>query len=153
VPETDDAVVIYTDGGCEPNPGVGGWAAILLYNGNERELSGGDPDTTNNRMELMAAISGLEALKRPCRVHLFTDSEYVKKGITEWMPGWKRRQWRRKGGAIKNVDLWKRLDAATREHEISWKWVKGHAGVHYNERCDTLASEAIAREKAQRRAR
>lgn len=145
--QENDTVIIYTDGGCEPNPGVGGWAAILIYNGQERELSGSDPETTNNRMEMTAAISGLEALKRPCRVQLITDSEYVKRGITEWLPGWKRRNWKRKGGPIKNVDLWKQLDEATQRHDISWQWVKGHAGVHYNERCDTLASEAIAREK------
>ncbi len=145
--QENDTVIIYTDGGCEPNPGVGGWAAILIYNGKERELSGSDPETTNNRMEMTAAISGLEALKRPCNVQLITDSEYVKRGITEWLPGWKRRNWKRKGGPIKNVDLWKALDEATQRHDISWQWVKGHAGVHYNERCDTLASEAIAREK------
>lgn len=145
--QENDTVIIYTDGGCEPNPGVGGWAAILIYNGKERELSGSDPETTNNRMEMTAAISGLEALKRPCNVQLITDSEYVKRGITEWLPGWKRRNWKRKGGPIKNVDLWKQLDEATQRHDISWQWVKGHAGVHYNERCDTLASEAIAREK------
>ncbi len=144
----EDAVIIYTDGGCEPNPGVGGWAAILIYKGTERELSGGEPDTTNNRMEMMAAISALETLNRPCSIQLVTDSEYVKRGITEWMPGWKTRNWKRKGGPIKNIDLWKRLDEATQRHEISWQWVKGHAGVHYNERCDTLASEAIALEKA-----
>ena len=145
--QENDTVIIYTDGGCEPNPGVGGWAAILIFNGKERELSGSDPETTNNRMEMTAAISGLEALKRPCNVQLITDSEYVKRGITEWLPGWKRRNWKRKGGPIKNVDLWKELDDAAQRHDISWQWVKGHAGVHYNERCDTLASEAIAREK------
>lgn len=145
--EADITVTIYTDGGCEPNPGVGGWGAVLIYKDRERELSGGDRDTTNNRMEMTAAITALEALKRPCRVCLHTDSEYVMKGLTEWLPGWKRRNWKRKGGPIKNVDLWKRLDAAASRHEVSWRWVKGHAGVHYNERCDTLASEAIAREK------
>ncbi len=147
MPKKEDSVVLYTDGGCVPNPGVGGWGAILIYNGKERELSGGEPDTTNNRMEMTAAISGLEALTRSCRVTLITDSEYVKRGITEWLPGWKRKNWKRKGGPIKNVDLWKRLDEAASRHEVSWEWVKGHAGVHYNERCDTLASEAIAREK------
>lgn len=146
--DSQDIVTIYTDGGCEPNPGVGGWAAILIYNGRERELSGSEPDTTNNRMEMTAAISGLEALTRPCRVQVVTDSEYVKRGITEWMPGWKQRNWKRKGGAIKNIDLWQKLDAAASRHNVSWQWVKGHAGVHYNERCDTLASEAIAHEKA-----
>ena len=145
--EAKDTVVIYTDGGCEPNPGVGGWGAILVYRGTERALSGSDPETTNNRMEMMAAIEALSALKRPCKIALYTDSEYLKKGITEWMPGWKRRNWQRKGGAIKNIDLWKRLDALVQQHEIQWRWVKGHAGVHYNERCDILASEAIARAK------
>lgn len=142
-----ETVVIYTDGGCEPNPGVGGWGAILVYRGAERELSGSDPDTTNNRMEMTAAIAALSALTRPCKVALHTDSEYLKKGITEWMPGWKRRNWQRKGGPIKNIDLWKRLDEAVQPHQIEWRWVKGHAGVLYNERCDVLASEAIAREK------
>jgi len=145
--ESQEVVVIYTDGGCEPNPGVGGWGAILVYRGTERELSGSDPDTTNNRMEMTAAIEALSALKRPCKVALYTDSEYLKKGITEWMPGWKRRNWRRKGGPIKNIDLWKRLDEVVQPHQIEWRWVKGHAGVLYNERCDILASEAIAREK------
>ena len=145
--ESEDRVVIYTDGGCEPNPGVGGWGAVLIYKSKERELSGSHPDTTNNRMEMTAAIASLNALKRPCKVTMHTDSEYVKKGITEWLPGWKRRNWTRKGGAIKNVDLWKELDAAAARHEIQWRWVKGHAGVHYNERCDELAGEAIRRER------
>lgn len=145
--ELDDRVVIYTDGGCEPNPGVGGWGAILICKGKERELSGGEPETTNNRMEITAAISALKALKRPCSATIHTDSEYVKKGITEWLPGWKRRNWRRKGGAIKNIDLWQELDRVTQIHQVEWRWVKGHAGVHYNERCDILASEAIARQK------
>lgn len=145
--DKEDSIVIYTDGGCEPNPGVGGWGAILIYKGKERELSGSDPDTTNNRMEMTAAISALNALKRPCDVILHTDSEYVKRGITEWLPGWKRNNWRRKGGAIKNIDLWKELDEAAQQHRITWRWVKGHAGIHYNERCDELASAAIAREK------
>jgi ribonuclease HI len=144
---SEDRVVIYTDGGCVPNPGVGGWGAVLLYKGRVRELSGSHPETTNNRMELTAAIASLNALNRPCKVDLYTDSEYVKKGITEWLPGWKRNRWVRKGGVIKNVDLWKALDEATSRHEVHWKWVKGHAGVKYNERCDVLASEAIARER------
>ncbi len=145
--ESEDRVVIYTDGGCVPNPGVGGWGAILIYKGKVRELSGSHPDTTNNRMEMTAAISSLSALKRPCKVAIHTDSEYLKKGITEWLPGWKRKNWTRKGGEIKNVDLWKALDAVASQHDIQWRWVKGHAGVHYNERCDVLASEAIARER------
>lgn len=145
--ESKDCVEIYTDGGCEPNPGVGGWGAVLIYKGRERELSGGHPDTTNNRMEMTAAIAALGALKRPCRVALYTDSEYLKKGITEWMPGWKRRNWTKKGGEIKNLDLWRELDVLVSRHTIEWRWVKGHAGVHYNERCDVLASQAIARER------
>lgn len=145
--ESKDCVEIYTDGGCEPNPGVGGWGAVLIYKGRERELSGGHPETTNNRMEMTAAIAALSALKRPCRVALYTDSEYLKKGITEWMPGWKRRNWTKKGGEIKNLDLWRELDALVSRHTIEWRWVKGHAGVHYNERCDVLASQAIARER------
>lgn len=145
--ESQDRVVIYTDGGCVPNPGVGGWGAILIYKGKERELSGSHPETTNNRMEMTAAISSLKALNRPCKVAIHTDSEYLKKGITEWLPGWKRKNWTRKGGEIKNVDLWKELDAVASQHDVQWRWVKGHAGVHYNERCDVLASEAIARER------
>lgn len=143
----ESAVTIYTDGGCEPNPGVGGWGAILIYKGQERELSGSHPDSTNNRMEMTAAISALGALKRPCKVVMYTDSEYLRKGITEWLPGWKRRNWQRKGGPIKNLDLWQALDEIAGKHDVEWRWVKGHAGVHYNERCDLLASQAIAREK------
>ena len=140
-----DTVIIYTDGGCEPNPGVGGWGAVLLFGGKRRELSGGEIESTNNRMEMTAAITALDALKRPCKVKLYTDSEYVRKGITEWLPGWKRRGWARKGGAIKNVDLWQRLDEAAQRHEIRWEWVRGHTGVVENERCDVLAAAEIAR--------
>jgi ribonuclease HI len=136
-------VVIYTDGGCAPNPGVGGWAAVLLYNGHRKELSGGEPDTTNNRMEMTAAIEALNSLKKPCAVEVHTDSEYVRKGITLWLEGWKNRGWKRKGGPIKNVDLWIRLDEAAVRHEIEWRWVPGHQGVEENERCDELASLAI----------
>ena len=138
-------VIIYTDGGCEPNPGVGGWAAVLAWNGTVKELSGGEPHTTNNRMELTAAIRALEALKRPCKVVLHTDSQYLRNGVTAWMPAWKKRNWTRKGGPLKNVDLWKRLDELTRKHEVSWKWVRGHAGDPVNERCDTLATAARVR--------
>ena len=136
-------VLIYTDGGCEPNPGIGGWGVVLLYNEHTKELSGGEPDTTNNRMELTAAIEGLSALSRKCEVVLVTDSEYVKRGITEWMPAWKRRGWVRKGGELKNIDLWKQLDVLTQKHTIEWRWVKGHAGNELNERCDILAKEMI----------
>lgn len=144
---SDKTVQIYTDGGCEPNPGVGGWAAILVHGKREKELSGGEQDTTNNRMEMTAAIKGLEALKAACKVELYTDSQYVKKGITEWMPKWKRQGWKRGKDPVKNVDLWKELDALAQKHDIRWSWVKGHAGHHYNERCDELASEAILRQR------
>lgn len=140
-----DVVEIYTDGGCEPNPGVGGWAAILTCDGKTRELSGGDPKTTNNRMELMAAIKALEALRRRCTVVLYTDSQYVRKGITQWLPGWKRKNWRRKGGAVKNVDLWMQLDELAQAHDVEWKWVRGHTGDPCNERCDELAGMEIER--------
>lgn len=142
-----DMVVIYTDGGCDPNPGVGGWGAVLLFRGRMRELSGGTPQTTNNRMELTAAIEALSALKRPCRVVLHTDSEYVKRGITEWLPGWKRRNWRRRTGPVLNEDLWRRLDAEAARHAVTWRWVRGHAGDPLNERCDELAGAAIAAQK------
>lgn len=140
-----DVVEIYTDRGCEPNPGVGGWAAILTCDGKTRELSGGDPKTTNNRMELMAAIKALEALRRRCTVVLYTDSQYVRKGITQWLPGWKRKNWRRKGGAVKNVDLWMQLDELAQAHDVEWKWVRGHTGDPCNERCDELAGMEIER--------
>lgn len=142
-PTTSTAVTVYTDGGCRPNPGAGGWAAVLIFKDKTKELSGGEPKTTNNRMELTAAIEALQALKRPCKVEMYTDSEYVKRGITEWMAGWKRAGWKRKTGPIKNSDLWRQLDALVENHEIEWRWVKGHAGDYYNERCDELATEAI----------
>lgn len=137
-------VEIYTDGGCQPNPGTGGWAAILLYGGKEKELSGAEPNTTNNRMELTAAVRALEALKRPCHVILHTDSEYLKNGVSTWIHGWKKNGWKRKDGALKNIDLWQRLDELTAKHKIDWRWVRGHAGHDLNERCDQLAGEAIA---------
>jgi ribonuclease HI len=136
-------VVIYTDGGCEPNPGTGGWGAVLLYGGHVKEISGGAPDTTNNRMEMTAAIEALSALKRPCKIQLYTDSEYVKKGITEWIAGWKKKKWIRRCGPVKNVDLWQRLDALVEKHDVEWRWVRGHTGNTYNERCDELAAAAI----------
>ncbi len=151
MPEKKDMVRIYTDGGCEPNPGIGGWAAILLYQGHVKELFGGETNSTNNRMELMAAIRALEALKRPCAVCLYTDSKYLKLGVTEWLPNWKRRNWTRKEGALKNEDLWRRLDALAAKHAITWEWVRGHAGDHYNERCDLLAQDAIQRQRLQGR--
>ena len=142
---SETTVTIYTDGSCDPNPGPGGWAALLLFNGQEKEISGGERQTTNNRMELTAAVQALNALKRPCQIDLYTDSEYLKKGITEWMPAWRRRNWRRKGGALANVDLWQALDQALGRHTIRWHWLRGHAGQRYNERVDRLAKSAIPR--------
>jgi ribonuclease HI len=138
-------VSIFTDGACSGNPGPGGWGAILRWAGHERELSGGEPHTTNNRMELMAAIAALEALKRPCSVDLHTDSQYLRLGITEWIHGWKKNGWRTADRKpVKNAELWQRLDGAMARHEVRWHWVKGHAGHDLNERADTLAREAIA---------
>ena len=137
-------VLIYTDGACSGNPGPGGWGAVLISKGHERELSGGDPLTTNNRMELMAAIKALDALTRPCKVDLHTDSQYVRQGITEWISGWKARGWKTADKKpVKNDDLWKALDAARARHEVKWHWVKGHAGHPLNERADSLARSAI----------
>lgn len=146
-PKSNEMVVIYTDGGCDPNPGTGGWAAILLCGHREKVLSGGEAATTNNRMEMTAAIRALEALKRSCRVVLHTDSQYLQRGITEWLPNWKRRNWTRRGGALQNEDLWRRLDALTSQHQVTWRWVRGHAENVHNNRCDALASAAIHRQK------
>jgi ribonuclease HI len=133
-------VVIYTDGACSGNPGPGGWGAVLMWGDKRKELSGGDLATTNNRMELMAAIQALEGLNRPCQVELHTDSQYVQKGIHEWIHGWKRRNWRTADNKpVKNDDLWKRLDAARLRHQVDWRWIKGHAGHEHNERADELA--------------
>jgi ribonuclease HI len=140
-------VEIHTDGGCQPNPGVGGWAAVLAHGEKIRELSGGAPETTNNRMEMTACIEALNALKRPCKVFLYTDSEYVKRGITEWLPGWKKKNWRRGKDPVKNVDLWQALDAAVQRHAVDWRWVRGHNGNPMNERCDELATAAIAAQR------
>ena len=137
-------VEIFTDGACRGNPGPGGWGALLRYGGKEKTLRGGERLTTNNRMELMAAISALEELKRPCKVELTTDSKYVMQGITEWLANWKKRNWKTAARQpVKNVDLWQRLDAATQRHEINWHWVRGHNGHPENERADELANEAI----------
>ncbi len=136
-------VIIFTDGACSPNPGPGGWAALLRFNEQEKTLTGGERQTTNNRMELTAAVEALKALKRPCRIDFYTDSEYLKRGITEWLPGWRRRNWRRKGGGLANVDLWQALDQSLKNHQISWHWVRGHAGHPENERVDRLARQAI----------
>ena len=133
-------VCIYTDGACAGNPGPGGWAAILTYGENERELSGGESATTNNRMELMAVISALTALKESCEVELWTDSQYIEKAINEgWLAGWKRRGWKRKGGELKNIELWQELDRLLGLHRVNFNWLKGHDGHEYNERCDALA--------------
>jgi len=137
-------VIIYTDGACRGNPGPGGWGAIMMYGGREKELCGGELETTNNRMELMAAIQALESLNRPCKVELHTDSQYVKNGITQWISGWKARGWRTADKSpVKNDDLWKRLDAARARHDVDWRWVKGHAGHEHNERADGLARRGM----------
>jgi ribonuclease HI len=134
-------VTIYTDGSCLGNPGRGGWAALLRSGDHERVLSGREAQTTNNRMELTAALKALEALKGPTKVELYTDSEYLRRGITEWLPGWQRRGWKRKGGALANVELWQALAEAIREHKITWHWVKGHATDRDNNLVDKLARE------------
>ena len=137
-------VEIFTDGACRGNPGPGGWGALLRFKGNEKTIKGSEADTTNNRMELMAAISALETLTQPCQVKLTTDSKYVLQGLTEWMPNWKKRNWQTAAKKpVKNVDLWKRLDAAAQVHEIDWHWVKGHSGHAENELADQLANEAV----------
>ena len=140
-----EPVEVWTDGACSGNPGPGGWGAILSYKGKERELSGGEPLTTNNRMELMGAISALETLTRPCTVALHTDSQYLRQGITSWIHGWKKNGWKTADRKpVKNEELWKRLDAALKQHKIEWKWVKGHAGDEMNERADALARAGMA---------
>jgi ribonuclease HI len=142
-------VVIHTDGACSGNPGPGGWGAILEWGDHRREIKGGEPHTTNNRMELMAAISALEALKRPCDVDIHTDSQYLRQGITEWIHNWKRNGWRNAAKKpVLNADLWRRLDAAVARHNVHWHWVRGHSGHDLNERADELAREAIAEMRA-----
>jgi ribonuclease HI len=139
-----NSVVMYTDGACRGNPGPGGWGVSLQYNGHSKDLCGGETETTNNRMELMAAIMGLETLTRPCKVILYTDSKYVLDGVTRWMTDWKKRGWKTAAKKpVKNVELWQRLDAATDNHEIDWNWVKGHSGDEGNEKADALANQAI----------
>lgn len=139
-----EPVIIYTDGACRGNPGAGGWGVFLTYKDSSKELYGGSYDSTNNRMELMAAIQALEALKKPCAVKLNTDSKYVLQGITEWLPNWKKRGWKTASKtAVKNEDLWRRLDAATERHSIEWLWVKGHSGDKGNDRADALANCGI----------
>ncbi len=143
-------VVIHTDGGCAGNPGPGGWAAVLECGGRVKELSGGEPATTNNRMELLAAIRALEALNVACEVELFTDSNYVRDGITKWMKSWKARAWvTSQKQPVKNVDLWKALDAAASRHKVEWKWLRGHSGHEGNERCDEMATAAIEQVRKQ----
>lgn len=146
---SNKVVEIFTDGACRGNPGPGGWGVLLRYNGTERELYGYQAEATNNQMELMAAIQGLEALSRPCEVILTTDSQYVRQGITEWIAGWKRKNWKTAAGKpVKNQDLWQRLDQAAAPHQVDWRWVKGHSGHDENERVDQLANKAIDEKKA-----
>ena len=140
----ESTIIIYTDGACSGNPGPGGWGSVLLYNGHRREMSGGDAETTNNRLEMMAVIQALESLKRPCNVKIYTDSVYVMKGMTEWIEQWNKRNWKTAAKKpVKNVELWQRLEQATSRHDIKWQWVKGHSGVPENERADELATTAI----------
>ena len=141
-------VIIYTDGGCDGNPGPGAWAAVLRSGEHKREISGAVPATTNNRMELMGALQAMRALNQPCEIKLHTDSQYVKKGMTEWLPGWKRNGWRTSSKEpVKNADLWRELEVEAARHKLHWHWVKGHAGNRDNERCDELATEAITKLK------
>jgi ribonuclease HI len=148
---SDGRVIVHTDGACSGNPGPGGWGAILRWNGHTRELKGSEPHTTNNRMELMAAIMALETLKRSCNVEVHTDSQYLRDGITKWIHGWKRNGWRTaEKKPVKNAELWQRLDAALTHHHVSWHWVRGHAGHDLNERADELARAAIVEMRSAR---
>jgi len=140
----DDVVMLYTDGACKGNPGPGGWGALLQYKGVEKELWGGEPETTNNRMELTAVIEGLKALKRPSRVRIVTDSQYVKNGMQQWIHNWKRNGWRTAAKKpVKNAELWRELDRLVNLHQVEWEWVRGHSGHPENERVDALANKAI----------
>jgi len=146
---TADTIYIYSDGACKGNPGPGGWGALLVSSGHRKEISGGEANTTNNRMEMTAVIRALESLKRPSTVEVHTDSQYVQKGVSEWMPGWKRRNWRTADGKpVKNQDLWLQLDALSQLHRIEWKWVRGHAGHPENERADALANQGVLQAQA-----
>jgi len=138
-------IIIYTDGACDPNPGPGGWAALLIHPNHEETLTGSEHQTTNNRMELTAAIEALKTLKEPSQISFFTDSQYLRLGITEWIPNWRARNWRRKGGKLANVDLWQALDREIQAHQIDWQWVKGHAGDRNNQHVDRLARNSIPR--------
>jgi len=141
---SDDKVIIFTDGGCRGNPGPGGWGALMRFGNHEKEIYGYEEETTNNRMELMAAIRSLEVLSRDCSIVLTTDSQYVRQGITEWMDGWKKRGWKTAAKKpVKNKDLWQRLDDAVKRHDVEWQWVKGHSGHEGNERADDLANRAM----------
>jgi ribonuclease HI len=143
-------VTLYSDGACEGNPGPGGWAAVLTYQDHIKEITGGSPATTNNRMELQAAVEGLRALKEPCEIDFFTDSKYVQSGISEWLKDWKSRRWKTKDKkTVKNEDLWKKLDVESSKHKINWRWLKGHAGDQMNERCDLLARTETLKIKQQ----
>ena len=147
----ENTVVIFTDGACSGNPGPGGWGAVLRYRDTEKELSGGESESTNNRMELVAAIMALESLTRPIKVCLYTDSTYVRDGITKWIHGWRKNGWKTAAKkAVKNVDLWQRLDLAAERHTIDWRWIKGHAGHPGNERADELAREASLDQSVER---
>jgi len=137
-----EEIILYTDGGCDPNPGPGGWAALIIAGGKKQELSGSAPESTNNRMELTAAIQGLTAIKKPSRIILYTDSQYVQKGIEEWMPRWLQRNWRGTNGPVANRDLWEELLEAKAKHKVTWKWLRGHAGDIHNERVDYLVHQA-----------
>jgi len=142
--QNNNIVELYTDGACRGNPGPGGWGALMRFNGHEKELYGGQQDTTNNRMELMAAIQGLESLTRDCHIKLYTDSKYVMQGITEWIHNWKKKGWKNSARKpVKNADLWQQLDKARERHQVEWIWVKGHAGHEGNERADELANRGV----------
>ncbi len=138
-------IIIYTDGACDPNPGPGGWAALICSGSTQKTLSGGEPATTNNRMELTAAVKALQALQQPSNVTIYTDSTYLQRGISEWLPNWIRRNWRTTSGKVANRDLWEALVAATGTHQVEWRWLRGHAGHHHNELVDRLARQALKR--------
>lgn len=141
-------IQIFTDGGCSPNPGRGAWSAILVYKDKEKIISGEEENTTNNRMELTSAIEGLRSLKKKCKVTIYTDSEYLKKGMTEWLPIWVKNNWKTTKGEVKNIDLWKTLVELVKKHEVQWVWIKGHNNHPYNERCDQIVKEILKKNKS-----